>query len=47
MQEPKRTESKTDQTAKARENAGDQVVIEFSFASDWLIGWREFPGPIK
>ena len=24
------------QTFKARENAGDQVVIGFSFASDWF-----------
>ena len=31
---------------KAQENAGDQVVLAFNFASDWLRGWREFPGPI-
>ena len=31
---------------KARENAGDQVVIGFTFASDWLKEWREFFGPI-
>ena len=30
---------------KARENAGDQVVIGFSFASDWLREWYEFSGP--
>ena len=30
------------QLPKARENAGDQVMI----ASDWLRGWREFSGPI-
>ena len=27
---------------KARENVGNQVVIGFSFASDWLRQWREF-----
>ena len=27
---------------KARENAYDQVVIDFGFASDWLRRWREF-----
>ena len=31
---------------KARENAGDQVVIGLNFASDWLREWREFSGPI-
>ena len=30
----------------AQENAGDQIVIGFSFASDWLRKWREFSGPI-
>ena len=30
----------------ARENAGEQVVFGFSFASDWLREWREFSGPI-
>ena len=29
--------------AKARENAHDQGAIFFSFASDWLIKWCEFP----
>ena len=33
--------------SKARENAGDQVVIVFSFASDWLKERREFSGPIR
>ena len=28
--------------SKARENAGDQVVIGFSFASDLLREWSEF-----
>lgn len=23
-------------------NAGDQVVLGFSFTSEWLDGWREF-----
>ena len=31
---------------KARENANDQFVIGFSFASDWLREWREFFAPI-
>ena len=31
---------------EARENASDQVMIGFSFASDWLRGWREFSKPI-
>ena len=29
-------EVKTTKLLKARENAGDQVLIGFSFASDWL-----------
>ena len=29
-----------------RENAGDQVMIGFSFASDWLSEWWSFSGPI-
>ena len=28
---------KTTRVAKARENVGDQVVIGFNFASDWLV----------
>ena len=28
--------------SKARENAGDQVVIGFGFAPDWLREWRKF-----
>ena len=31
---------------QSRENAGDQVVIGFSFESDWLKEWCEFSGPI-
>ena len=37
--------TKTTKLPKARENAGDQVVIDVSFASDWLGEWREFSGP--
>ena len=37
---------KTAKSPKARENAGDQVVIGFSFASDWLRDWRESSGPM-
>ena len=29
---------------EARENAGDWVVIGFSFESDWLRKWCEFSG---
>ena len=29
-----------------REKASDQAAISFSFASDWLGGWREFSRPI-
>ena len=28
---------KTTRVTKARENAGDQVVIGFNFAPDWLV----------
>ena len=27
---------------EARENASNQIVIGFSFASDWLRGWCKF-----
>ena len=37
---------KTSKLPKAREKAGGQVVIGFSFASDWLRKWREFFRPI-
>ena len=30
---------------EAREDAGDQVVIGFSFASDWPRMWHEFSAP--
>ena len=39
-------EAKQEKLPKARENAGDQVVIGFSFASDWLGEWHEFSEPI-
>ena len=32
--------------SKTRENAGDQIVIGYSFTSDWLREWRELSGPI-
>ena len=31
---------------KARENAGDQVLVGFSFESDWLRKRRKFSGQI-
>ena len=37
---------RTSQLPKARENVGDQIVVGFTFASDWLIECREFSGPI-
>ena len=38
---------KTTKLPKARENAGDQLVIGFSFAADWLKErCRELYGPI-
>ena len=33
---------KTNKLPKARENADDQVMMGFSFASDWLRKGREF-----
>ena len=43
--EPIRTK-KTSKLPEARENAGDQVVIGFSFVSDWSRERREFSKPI-
>ena len=37
---------KTNKLPKARENADDQVMMGFSFASDWLRKGHEFFGPI-
>ena len=31
---------------EARENANDQVALNFRYESDWLRGWRKFPQPI-
>ena len=39
-------EVKTSKPPKGQENAGDQVVIDCNFASDWSREWREFFGPI-
>ena len=41
-----RNQSGNNPTDKTQENVGDQDVIGFSFASDWLRGWHEFSGPI-
>ena len=32
---------------QAQENACDQVVLGFGFASDWLSRWREICKPIR
>ena len=37
---------KTSKLPEARENVGDQSMVGFSFASDWLRGRRKFSGPI-
>ena len=37
---------KTRKLLKGREITNDYVAIVFSFASDWLGGWREFSGAI-
>ena len=34
---------KTSKSPKAQENAGDQVVIDFSFSYQWSGEWCEFP----
>ena len=39
-----RTQSETDHLT--RENAGERVVINFTFAFDWLREGREFSEPI-
>ena len=31
---------------KAPEDVGNQVLIDFGLASNWLRGWRKFSGPI-
>ena len=40
-------ELKTCKIFQARETANDQVMIGFSFASNWIRGWCEFSGPIR
>ena len=45
-EEPMRIQLRINKLPKARENAGNQVVVGFSFAADWLREWREFSGPI-
>ena len=34
-------------THEARENASDQVTTDFSFKSDWSMGWRDISWPIR
>ena len=46
QEEPIRTQRKKSPPLKARENAGDQVAIGFSFASGWLRNRRKFSEPI-
>ena len=41
-----RTQANTRYRPQARENVSDQVMIGFSFASDWLRKWREIFRPI-
>ena len=41
-----RTQSKNKLTKQNAGNAGDQVAMSVSFASDWLIEWHDFSGPI-
>ena len=36
----------TSKLRKARENAGEQVVVGFKLASDWLREWCKFSWPI-
>ena len=45
MLEPVKIKGKS-KVPEARENAGDQVAVGFSFVSDWLRKWRELSGPI-
>ena len=40
-----RTQSKDKQTAQSAGKRG-QLILGFSFVSDWLRKWREFSGPI-
>lgn len=40
------TNQSRNNSTKARQNAGDQIVTGLSFASDWLRKKREFSRPI-
>ena len=46
LDKPMRTQRKKAKCLKRGKNAGDQVVIGFSFACHWLREWREFSRPI-
>lgn len=41
-----KTQSKTDQTTSRAGNTGDQVLIDFSVATDWLKKKCKFSTPI-
>ena len=41
-----RIQSNTSKLPKAWENSGDEVVIGFTFASDWSSKWCVISGPI-
>ena len=44
---PNQSEVNTRDRRQARENACDQDVIGFGFATDWLSGWPEYFKPIS
>ena len=46
MLEPVKIKGKS-KVPEARENAGDQVAVGFSFVSDWLRRKHEFTGPMR
>ena len=41
-QQTQTTHSTNENSKQARENACDQVAIDFGFTCDWLSRWREF-----
>lgn len=43
---PVRVRSRERKLREARENADNQVAVDFPFASDWLREWRKFSWPI-
>ena len=45
-QTEKKKKKKKSKLSKARENAGDQVMIGVPFTLDWLGVWHEFSQPI-